>query len=151
MTHNPEEDEPVGEYEEQDLAMNKQTDKLDGAAERVVKYLYHIDGDCSPELYRLIDTLRQLINEEFVGKDKSVSSQFLFDIIQPALLKHYISRDEVMEKLPKKRPDAIKQGEIIPFDGKKKVEMHWLRKCQDAGYNQAISDMRQALTTNEEE
>lgn len=67
------------------------------------------------------------------------------------ILKHYISRDEVMEKLPKKRPDAIKQGEIIPFDGKKKVEMHWLRKCQDAGYNQAISDMRQALTTNEEE
>lgn len=67
------------------------------------------------------------------------------------ILKHYISRDEVMGLLPQKRGDAVKQEEMIPFDSKYRVEMHWLRKCQNAGYNQAISDMRQALTTNEEE
>ena len=53
--------------------------------ETTANYLYHIDGDCSPELYGAIALLRQLINEEFLDKNKTVSSQFIFDIINPAV------------------------------------------------------------------
>ena len=48
---------------------------------------------------------------------------------------------ELLDKMPKERPDATKQGELIPFNGKNAVEMHWLRKCQDAGYNDALDDV----------
>lgn len=48
---------------------------------------------------------------------------------------------ELLAKMPKERPDATKQGELIPFNGKNGVEMHWLRKCQDAGFNEAITEI----------
>jgi len=51
--------------------------------EETAKYLYVIEGECDPELYQAIATLRQLINEEFSPK-KSLSSQFIYDIINPA-------------------------------------------------------------------
>jgi len=62
-------------------------DNINVAAQKTVDYLYKIEGDCSPELYQIIDTLRQLINEEFVGKNKSVSSQVIYDILNPKLHK----------------------------------------------------------------
>lgn len=52
---------------------------------------------------------------------------------------------DINKAMPKKRPDAVKRGEIIPFDGNKKVDMDWLRKCQDAGYNQALEELRTKL------
>lgn len=61
------------------------TSELDKAAKKAVDYLYNIDGEVSPELYRAIDRLRQLVNEEFVGKNKSVSSQLIYDIISPVV------------------------------------------------------------------
>lgn len=51
----------------------------------------------------------------------------------------------LISKLPKKRPDAAKQGDLIPYDGDHRVEMDWLRKCQDAGFNQAIDDVKAVL------
>ena len=54
-------------------------------------YLYKIDGECPPELYQAIDTLRQLINEEF-KPEKSLSSQFIYDIIYPRL---YPEREDI--------------------------------------------------------
>lgn len=62
-------------------------DNINVAAQKTVDYLYKIEGDCSPELYQVIDRLRQLINEEFVGKNKSVSSQVIYDILNPKLHK----------------------------------------------------------------
>lgn len=61
------------------------TKPLDEAVQNTVDYLYTIKGDCSDELYQAIATLRQLINEEFVPNGKSVSSQFIYDIIAPTL------------------------------------------------------------------
>lgn len=49
--------------------------------------------------------------------------------------------DELLGEMPQDRPQATKQDELIPFDGDKKVEMHWLRKCQDAGFNQCRSQV----------
>lgn len=61
-------------------------DDIAEAAKKTADYLYTIKGDCPKDLYQAIGRLRQLINEEFVGKDKSVSSQLIYDIINPTLL-----------------------------------------------------------------
>ena len=51
----------------------------------------------------------------------------------------------MLDALPKKKTDGVKQGTIIPFNSKKEVEMHWLRKTQSAGFNQAIDQMETAI------
>ena len=56
--------------------------ELENAAQKTIDYLYKIKGDCSPELYEAIATLRQLINEEYLHKNKSVSSQFIYDVLK---------------------------------------------------------------------
>lgn len=53
--------------------------------QQTADYLYTIEGDCSPEARKFIDTTRQIINEEFVHMGKTVSSQFLFDMIKPVI------------------------------------------------------------------
>lgn len=58
---------------------------LDSAIQKTANYLYKIDGEVTPEQYQAISMLRQLINEEFVGKDKLVSSQFIYDILKELL------------------------------------------------------------------
>ena len=58
---------------------------LDKATGQTAHYLYNIDGDCPPELAQAIGTLRRLINEEFKPA-KSLSSQFIYDILYPKLL-----------------------------------------------------------------
>lgn len=65
---------------------NTTKDEIGEAVEKTVDYLYKIEGDCPPELYQAIATLRQLINEEF-NPEKSISSQFIYDIINPAITK----------------------------------------------------------------
>lgn len=63
--------------------------KLD--LQKVANYLYVIedseinDGQIDPKLFEAISMLRQLINEEFVHKGKSVSSQLIYDTINPIL------------------------------------------------------------------
>jgi len=47
--------------------------------------LYKIDGECSPELAAAFGTLRQLINEEFLHKNKFISSQLIYDILYPRI------------------------------------------------------------------
>lgn len=59
--------------------------ELDSAIQKTANYLYKIDGEVTPEQYQAISMLRQLINEEFVGKDKLVSSQFIYDILKELL------------------------------------------------------------------
>jgi len=59
----------------------------------IAHHLYDIDGDCDPELYKAIATLRQLINEEF-KPTKSVTSQFIYDILSPCL--NQLMYDEFM-------------------------------------------------------
>lgn len=55
------------------------------AAKKTAGYLYPIKGDVSPELRERIGILRQLINEEYVGNNRSVSSQLIYDILKPAI------------------------------------------------------------------
>ena len=55
---------------------------IENAAQKTIDYLYKIKGDCSPELYEAIATLRQLINEEYLHKNKLVSSQFIYDVLK---------------------------------------------------------------------
>ena len=57
---------------------------IEKAAKDTADYLYKIEGDCPPELYEAISMLRQLINEEFKPA-KSLSSQFIYDILYPRL------------------------------------------------------------------
>lgn len=59
-------------------------DDLGAAAKKTVHYLYNIDGDVDSDIYKVIATLRQLINEEF-KPEKSLSSQFIYDILNPVL------------------------------------------------------------------
>lgn len=89
-------------------------EKLHEATKKTVDYLYKIDGDCSPELYEAIAILRQLINEEFVPKRKSVSSQMIFDVLNPKLTalfnKHTL---EVIEGAKPKAPTSVlPDGEV---------------------------------------
>ena len=58
---------------------------IESAIKKTADYLYKIVGDCSPELYQAIDRLRQLTNEEFVGKNKQVSSQLIYDTLIEAI------------------------------------------------------------------
>ena len=55
---------------------------LIAAAKATTDYLYSLDDTCPPEMRVKIGHLRQLINEEFVGKNKSVSSQLIWDILK---------------------------------------------------------------------
>lgn len=67
-------------------------DDMQKIAGEVAEYLYSLSDDCPKELRQPIDMLRQLINEEFVAKDKQISSQIIWDILkegewQPLTLK----------------------------------------------------------------
>lgn len=66
------------------------TESSKEAVQKIVDYLYKIEeseviGKISPEMFQAISTLRQLINEEFVAKDRQVSSQLIYDIITRGL------------------------------------------------------------------
>jgi hypothetical protein len=56
-------------------------------AQKTVDYLYSLDDSCPPELRQAIGILRQLTNEEFVHKDKTISSQLIWDILKEAFTK----------------------------------------------------------------
>lgn len=47
--------------------------------------------------------------------------------------------------LPEKQEPSTKVGEIIPFDGKKRVDMDYLPKVQKAGWNNALTQVEEAL------
>lgn len=71
--------------------------------------------------------------------------------IEAEILKHYISREEVLGKLPKKKTGL---RDYKDSDGELYVtckECGGYDECDCSGYNQALSDMRQALTTNVKE
>lgn len=62
---------------------------MEGNIEQALKdttdYLYKVDGDITPEQYKAIGLLRQLINESFIGKKKLISSQVIYDILKDVL------------------------------------------------------------------
>lgn len=67
--------------------------ELNTKAIETANYLYKIEeseviGKLTPELFQAISTLRQLINEEFVHKGKSVSSQLIYDILMQAITEY---------------------------------------------------------------
>ena len=102
--------------------MNKQTDKLDIAnwtAERMRK-------------------MHQPITERKFMEGGLTPHQYMTKEIE-ALLKHYISRDEVMEII----------GEDVDYDTTD-TEPYWSMENNE-GANQLRAKLRQALTTNEEE
>lgn len=124
--HNPQEDEPVGEYEEQDRAMNTQIDKLDEILQKVLlvwKQDYpQPDGD------------NGLLMDEYFERLENAKTEAKTEI-----LKHYISRDEVMGLI----------GEDVDYDTTD-TEPYWSMENNE-GANQLRAELRQALTTNEEE
>lgn len=84
---------------------------LEEAARKTAEYLYNIDGEVPPEIYQAIGRLRQLINEEF-KPEKSVSSQLIYNIMNPAI-EAYIAeqtrlarRDEIKNQI-KTLPAAV--------------------------------------------
>lgn len=84
--HNPQEDEPVGEYEEQDLAMPNQIDKLD----RLFQNFY------SKAEIKASEIGWELISEQ--------EQEFKTEI-----LKHYISREEVLGLIGEDEPSDWRQ------------------------------------------
>ena len=85
---------------------------IESELRKTADYLYKIEGDCSPELYQAIDRLRQLTNEEFVGKNKQVSSQLIYDILIEAIQREVKKgRVEELKKLwNKTQPDIMPLG-----------------------------------------
>ncbi len=90
-----------------DLWVATPQDNILDELKNTAQYLYSIDGDCPDELYQAIATLRQLINEEF-KPEKSVSSQFIYDILNPRLttfiaseIKEVIGEDEREPEIPR--------------------------------------------------
>lgn len=73
-------------------------DKLNDAARKTAEYLYSIDPTCPDEFASRIATLRQLINEEYIGKNRTISSQFIYDILKPAISK---SRSDLLREVEK--------------------------------------------------
>lgn len=84
--------------------LRKELDELDRPTppierlEKTADYLYKIDGDCPPEIYQAIATLRQLINEEF-KPTKPLSSQFIYDVLFRKIDQYYADfyRDKILE------------------------------------------------------
>ena len=58
---------------------------IQDAIQQTADYLYHIDGDITPEQYEVISHLRQLINEVFIKEGKQVSNQFIYDNLKEVL------------------------------------------------------------------
>lgn len=56
--------------------------KFEDAAKKTVEYLYSLSDDCPPELAKAIDRLRQIINEEFIHSNKTISSQIIWDLLK---------------------------------------------------------------------
>lgn len=52
--------------------------------------------------------------------------------------------DTLESELPSNRVEAVKPGELIPSDNDK-VDVKWLPKMRDAGYNQAIEDIKKII------
>lgn len=50
--------------------MSLQDEIIQDAIQQTADYLYHIDGDITPEQYEVISHLRQLINEVFIKEGK---------------------------------------------------------------------------------
>ncbi len=102
-------------------------DELDEAARKTVNYLYviedsSVDGkDIDPGLFEAIGRLRQLTNEEFVGKDKTISSQIIYDIISPAIQNYTAqkvqeARAEMSREVRKQIADmAAKHGQRADY------------------------------------
>ena len=59
--------------------------------------MYKIKGDVSPEMYQIIDSLRQIINEEFVARGESISSQALYDLLNPKVLPKIKVQEAIVE------------------------------------------------------
>lgn len=69
--------------------VNKPTSPVDiDKLNKSLDYLYSLNTDTAipPELVVGIGILRQLINEEFVGHNKTISSQIIYDILAPELI-----------------------------------------------------------------
>jgi hypothetical protein len=79
------------------------SNSLEQAARKTADYLYKVDGDCPPELYQAFATLRQLINEEF-KPEKSVSTQFIYDVLYPKILAYFKG------KIPEREREAYDRG-----------------------------------------
>lgn len=77
------------------------------ALQKTADYLYTVDtkgNPSDPELLQAFGQLRQMINEEFVGKEKQVSSQLIYDILSEAIDSYITSQvnQRVKAALPEK-------------------------------------------------
>lgn len=50
-----------------------------------IEKLYKLEADCTPEAKVAIGLLRQLINEEFVPKNRLVPSQMIYDMLKDVI------------------------------------------------------------------
>jgi hypothetical protein len=77
------------------MSTDKELEKLKSSLTK----LYDIDADCPKELRQAIGILRQLLNEEY-NPSRPVTSQFIYDIIYPAIHRHQNQlRQELRTKL----------------------------------------------------
>lgn len=68
------------------------TPDISKLAQKTIDYLYTIDGEIEPELAQAIAMLRQIINEEFIARNKLVSSQLIYDLIYQKFRQFYLSK-----------------------------------------------------------
>jgi hypothetical protein len=61
-----------------------QINDLQGEVAQAAYHLYHIEGDVTPEQYRVISHLRQLLNECH-DLEPQITNQFLYDQLKEIL------------------------------------------------------------------
>lgn len=79
--------------------------------------LYRLEEGVDPYIATKIGILRQLINEEFVSKNKLVSSQFIYDVLKDGINQQVKS---VLDSIPEPTIEDVFPSK--PYDGTKTYE-----------------------------
>lgn len=108
------------------------------------------------ELSRLLDKYgRDLAVSGLHNHGFSTSAQKILKKLEASIQAMFAAqrqalRDEVMGALPKELDNALKRGEIIPFEGSvkhQKVDIKYLERSFANGYNQVIDQITEAIST----
>lgn len=66
---------------------------MDNGLDKNLNQLYSIKGECPEELAQIFSMLRQLINEEFVHKNKLITTQDIYDVLYPKITEYFTARE----------------------------------------------------------
>lgn len=107
---------------------NTRSSELEESLQNVANHLYSLSDDCPDEIAMAVALLRQLINEEYLHKGKTVGSQFIWDILKPAI------EALIASKVREARIDELKQIEP-PEQYEEYAKLLGHEACNICGFN----------------